>query len=117
MTTRKSLLLISALGTLIAGACGSDGGGDIPNIAGNYVCSSGCTGTCDFDENVSITQDGENFIFESDTSNALGSIDSDGAFSLSPENGDCEGQFVGSTAIATCEIDGEDCQQVTYKRQ
>jgi hypothetical protein len=114
---RKFVFLMSAMVTLLAGACGSDGGGDIPNIAGNYLCTSGCSGTCVFDTEVSITQDGENFIIEGTSSNGLGTINSDGAFDFSLETGNCEGQFVGGTAIASCDLDGENCQQVTYKRQ
>ena len=108
--------LIIACGILALAAC-SSGGDDIPNVAGAYDCSTNCTGACDFSGTVTITQNDENIIIEADNGNQVGTIDSDGQIDTSTNNGDCNGQVVGTTMILNCNIDSTDCQQVTFKHQ
>jgi hypothetical protein len=112
-------LLYSAFGLTMLGltACSSGGGDDAPNIAGDYLCTAGCIGACDFAPDLSITQDGNQIILETDTESFTGNVNSDGEINYSSDRGNCEGLLVQGTAVIECEFDDVDCQQVTYKRQ
>lgn len=114
MKSRFFPFLIAGLALM---ACSGSDNSNIPNVAGTYNCSSNCTGACDFPATLTITQDEDSIIVESDTGNQVGSIDDDGKLDTTADDGDCTGQIVQGTAILDCNLDDVDCQQVTYKRQ
>lgn len=101
---------------LVGFACGGSGGGDIPNVAGTYQCTSGCDGVCIFDGTLTVVQDEGDVILQADSGDSTGTVDDEGDFSTVSDNGTCEGQFVQGVAIANCFIQDTQCQQVTYTR-
>lgn len=114
---RHRFFLAAAFSLAALAAC-SSGGNDIPNVAGTYLCTSGCTGeNCEFDAEISIVQDEGSIILEADSNNFVGTIDDNGEFDITQDDGSCQGQFVQGTGVFNCELAGEDCQQATYKRQ
>lgn len=108
------------LTVLAIGCGGSDGGEDTasddpPDVAGTYSCSSGCTGTCTFDDELTVIQSGDDIILRSDSfPDSVGTVNNEGEFSTTSDNCECDGQFVSGTAVANCECEGTDCQSVTF---
>ena len=116
MKSRYLVLFAFSAFALTSCGGGSDGS-SVPNVAGVYNCSSNCTGACDFPATLTITQDESSIIVETATGNQLGTINDNGEFDTTADNGSCSGQIVQGTAIFDCSLDNVDCQQVTYKHQ
>ena len=114
---RKYSLFAFGLMSLALISCGGGSGNNAPNIAGDYLCTAGCIGDCDFATNFSITQDGSKIIVETDSESFIGSVDEDGNVNYSSDQGNCDGLLIQGTAVLNCKLNGVDCQQVTYKRQ
>ncbi len=105
------------LGLVMSGCGGS--GGIIPDVAGLYICESGCDGPdCVFDDQLTVTQQGDSVVINSQNfTDASGDVDENGNFTASNPDINCTGQFAGGTAVANCTANGVACQQVTFQRQ
>ena len=114
---KKYSMIAFGLVALALISCGGGNSNDVPNIAGDYLCTAGCIGDCDFATNLSITQDGSKIIVETDSESFIGSVDGDGNVSYSSDSGNCDGLLIQGTAVLDCELNNVNCQQVTYKRQ
>lgn len=86
-----------------------------PNVAGSYACTDGCSGTCNFDDEILVLQSGDDFIIRSDSyDDHVGSINNDGEFSTSSNLCECDGQFISNTGYASCTCQGTSCQTVYF---
>lgn len=114
----KTIIALAMLATL--SACGSQSGGPPnppPSVAGRYErTNTNCEEA--FDENVTVTQEGEAIIMTSDSGDFLdasGDIDANGFFTLDNANALCDGQWIDGVATANCDVLGAECS-VTYER-
>lgn len=112
------IIAIFAITQLVA--CGGGGDSSVPSdnppsVAGTYSCTDGCTGNCTFDNELTVVQAGANVILRSTNfPDASGTINNDGAFSVSSDTCDCSGQIVSGTALAHCSCGTTTCQSVTF---
>jgi len=115
----RNILIIALLIALSAcGGGGSDTPSDIlPSVAGTYECMAGCSGVCDIDPTLLVTQDGDRISSTDSTGTVMGSINSDGEFTASNADCSCEGQIVDTISTVVCTCRGITCQEVTYQRQ
>lgn len=100
-------------------ACGSSSSttasDNPPSVAGVYTCDSGCSGTCTFDNSLTVLQNGSNVILRSDSyPDSTGTIDNNGNFTTSSSSCDCSGTIISGTAVAQCTCQGTTCQSVTF---
>ena len=76
MKTSITLLTLICLIAFHLVACGGTGNNNPPNVEGAYTCTSGCSGACDFDNQLQVTQEGSKVAFVDTT----GDINDDGEF-------------------------------------
>lgn len=119
---RYSILILAAL---FISHCGGSSGGNAPNVEGTYDQTGG-SALCvqNLDDTIVVIQDGNDIIVQATTpgfSDALGSVDDDGDFTINGSFGDgtpfeCNGTFIGDVASAQCEGAGLTCN-ITYERR
>lgn len=112
-----TLFLLSASLLALGLAGGTAGcGGNPPDVTGTYdLTATECPGF--FGAVIEVTQDGGNITIDPDGQNLSGDIGSDGDFTVSNDDGSCEGHFEGGVATASCEnTDGDQCD-ITYERR
>ena len=120
VTMNKNAIAIVALAILFA-SCGDDDGpssSNPPSVAGTYTCISGCFGTCNFDNTLTVTQNGSSIIIRSNSfPDSQGTVFDDGSYQTESSNCSCSGQFILDSATSNCRCGGVTCQTVTYSVQ
>lgn len=109
-------LVILVLALLVG--CGSGGGvgsDNPPSVAGEYECLAGCSGVCDADPTMTVTQDGDQVAVTDSTGTATGTINNDGEYTVSNSICSCEGQIVDTIGRVSCVCDGIPCQEMTWR--
>jgi len=109
------LFLLTSCGG--CGGTGSTASDDPPNVAGTYDCIAACSGICDIDPTLLVTQDGDRISSTDSNGTVMGTIDNDGNFTASNDDCSCEGQIVDTVATVVCTCLGTTCQEVTYELQ
>lgn len=116
-------ILVMVFGLLNYGfpGCGSDDPPVVsdspPDMNGSYICTAGCTGTCDFGSGATVTQTESAIVVFDGTHSCAGEVDNDGNVSYTCDIGSCDGVFAEGVVVSECSFLGASCQSVTYARQ
>jgi len=110
------LILISICSVQCAKADKFDTDSGVPDVEGTYLCDTGCTGDCEFDDSIEIFQDDDILTFRTDShGNYLADLADDGTITIDGDDDvACDGEIIDDTLTYTCTINDIDCQEVSY---
>lgn len=116
---KNVVVMLFLLGQLACGSSSENTSVDSPDVAGSYSCTSGCDpDMCLFDHDLTVVQNSGDVTLQSDSyPDMIGTIDSNGEFSVSSDACQCDGQIVSGVANAACICEGVVCQDVSYSIQ